>query len=52
MLQTLEQKFEDEFYALNEALSRRASSEDFQYCRKEVSTKVDREELDDLRSEV
>ena len=52
MLQTLEQKFEDEFYALNEAISRRASSEDLQYCRKEASTKADKDELDDLRSEV
>lgn len=28
MLQTLELKFEDEFYALNDALQRKATSED------------------------
>ena len=52
MMQTLEHKFEDEFAALQDAISRKASSDDIQYFRKEQSTKADREELDSLRFDV
>ena len=49
MLQTLELKFEDEFQAINDHLSRKASVDDLAFYRKETQFKADNEALDDLR---
>jgi hypothetical protein len=51
LLMSLESKFDSEFTTIHEQLNRKATIDDYQYYRKELQFKLDKQDLEGFRSE-